>query len=124
MTIHKEGRTILFVLLVALVVLNFSVEYFLSPNEMVLNGLLLLSIGFYILILQFFRIPNKAIEKNDNVILAPADGKVVVIENTVEPEHFNDERLQISVFMSPLNVHNNLTPVKGIVQKFVYHAGK
>lgn len=124
MTIHKEGRTFLFVLMIILVGINFSVEYFLSPPETVVNILLLVSIVFYLLCLQFFRRPNKQIEKNDNLVLAPADGKVVVIEKTLEQEYFKDERLQISVFMSPLNVHNNLSPVRGVVEKFVYHAGK
>jgi phosphatidylserine decarboxylase len=124
MTIHKEGRTILFVLMLVLVGINFAVGYFLTPSETVENGLVILSIGFYILILQFFRIPNRKIDINPNAIIAPADGKVVVIEKTVEDEYFHDERLQISIFMSPLNVHNNRTPVTGIVKKFVYHAGK
>ena len=95
-----------------------------SPGEAVENGIMLISILLYVIFLQFFRIPNLQIDIDPNAIIAPADGKVVVIEKMTESEYFQDERLQISIFMSPLNVHNNRSPVTGIVKKFVYHAGK
>ena len=124
MTIHKEGKNILFGLMVILVTINFCVGYFWTPSEDIQNVVILVSIGFYILILQFFRIPNRQINLHPNLVLAPADGKVVVIEKTTEPEYFADERIQLSIFMSPLNVHNNRVPVSGRVKMFKYHPGK
>lgn len=78
----------------------------------------------YLLVLQFFRNPVFDIKASDNQVIAPADGKVVVIEETNEGEVLKDKRIQISIFMSPLNVHVNRTPVKGVVDFFKYHAGK
>lgn len=76
-----------------------------------------------ILILQFFRNPSRQINLNENAVLAPADGKVVIIEKVFEPEYFQGERLQISIFMSPFNVHVNRNPVSGKVSYFKYHPG-
>ena len=82
-------------------------------------------IGLFLVILQFFRNPIRTIEKfDDNIVYAPADGKVVVIETVEETEYFKDKRLQISIFMSPFNVHVNRNPVSGVVQFYRYHAGK
>jgi len=75
-------------------------------------------------VLWFFRIPNREFTKGENVIVAPADGKVVVIEETYEPEYFKDKRLQVSIFMSPLNVHVNRSPLTGKVDYVKYHPGK
>jgi phosphatidylserine decarboxylase len=83
-----------------------------------------ISIGFYLLILQFFRIPVFEVKKNMNQVLAPADGKVVVIEETDEPEYLKSRRKQISIFMSPVNVHVNRMPVSGVISYFKYHPGK
>ena len=124
MTIHKEGRNMLFYLMVILVAINMAIIYFWPAMVVVQNLTIVGSIVIYLLILQFFRIPNIIVNEDANCILAPADGKVVVIEKTVEEEHFNDERIQISIFMSPLNVHNNRSPVAGIVKYFKYHPGK
>ena len=124
MTIHKEGKSILFGLVVILVTINFCVGYFWTPSEEVINAVILVSIAFYIIVLQFFRIPNRKIVLHPNLVLAPADGKVVVIEKTTETEYFQDERIQLSIFMSPLNVHNNRLPVSGLVKMFKYHPGK
>lgn len=123
MTIHKEGHKILFFLLVILFLINGGAQYIELP-EMVINGLLIGSTILYVLVLQFFRNPNITVEQDKNVIYAPADGKVVVIEKTYESEYFDDERIQISIFMSPLNVHVNRTPMAGIVKYFKYHPGK
>ena len=123
MTIHKEGHKILFFLLVILFLINAGAQYVELP-EMVINGLLIGSTILYVLVLQFFRNPNINVEQDKNVIYAPADGKVVVIEKTYESEYFDDERIQISIFMSPLNVHVNRTPMAGIVKYFKYHPGK
>ena len=124
MTIHKEGRKILFVLLIILFGINFLI-YSMYPAQVVLHNIVIgVSILLYILILQFFRSPKIITDINDKHIIAPADGKVVVIENTTETEYFNDRRKQISIFMSPVNVHVNRSPVAGVVKFFKYHAGK
>ena len=124
MTIHKEGRTILFGLLIILFGINLVIYLVYPANALLQNGVIAVSIVLYLLILQFFRSPKIKTDVNDKHIIAPADGKVVVIENTVETEYFNDRRKQISIFMSPVNVHVNRSPVEGVVKFFKYHAGK
>lgn len=125
MKIHKEGRTLLLVLLAILVVANLLVINFLPGTIELHRGIVIASIIFYLLILQFFRNPRIIINNDEKQILAPADGKVVVIEEVTEYEYFNgDRKLQISIFMSPLNVHINRNPVSGIVKYFKYHAGQ
>ena len=124
MTIHKEGRTILFVLLVVLFGVNYLIYRVAPANAVLQNGVIAVSIIFYVLVLQFFRSPKINTVINDKHIFAPADGKVVVIESTTETEYFNDRRQQISIFMSPVNVHVNRSPVAGVVKFFKYHAGK
>jgi len=122
--IHKEGHTILLVSALILTILNVAVYQF-WPLPFVFWPLLVLSIVFYLLILQFFRNPVRQIVASDNnVVYAPADGRVCVIEEAVEEEYFKGKRLQVSIFMSPLNVHVNRNPVSGIVNYFRYHPGK
>ncbi len=123
MTIHREGKTILFVLLIVLFGLNWAVSYFI-PMPIVQNTLIVVSIIFYLLILQFFRLPIFEIQKNDAHVIAPADGKVVVIEETEETEYLKSKRKQVSIFMSPINVHVNRMPVAGSISYFKYHPGK
>lgn len=124
MTIHKEGRTLLFGLLVVLFLINFAVSYFLPELRLVQNLVIGVSVIFYLLILQFFRNPVFDISRNENQVLAPADGKVVVIEETTEAEYLRDRRKQVSIFMSPVNVHVNRMPVGGVISYFKYHPGK
>ncbi|MBL7864824.1 MAG: phosphatidylserine decarboxylase family protein [Cyclobacteriaceae bacterium] len=124
MTIHKEGRTLLFVLLIVLFGLNWLIASFFPERELVQQIVMGASIVFYLIILQFFRSPVFNIVKNDKQILAPADGKVVVIEETDEPEYLKSRRRQISIFMSPVNVHVNRMPVGGTISYFKYHPGK
>ena len=124
MTIHKEGYKILFVSLIILAALNFALSYFYVIPDVWLDVLLFSSVVFYILILQFFRNPKISVDQKPSHIIAPADGKVVVIESTRETEYLNEERTQISIFMSPLNVHVNRNPVSGILKYFKYHPGK
>ena len=124
MNIHKEGKRLLFFLLVSLIVINLGVMYLWPDAEMAQNIVMILSIIFYILNLQFFRNPSVEVPVNVNHVLAPADGKVVVIEETMESEFFKDRRIQVSIFMSPLNVHVNRSPVGGIVRYFKYHPGR
>jgi len=124
MVIHKEGYKILTYLFIILVVVNFSLYYFLPEQQNLQMGVLVFSLFLYLLILQFFRSPTRKITKNDKHVIAPADGKVVVIEEVIETEYFNGMRKQVSIFMSPVNVHINRNPISGIVTYFKYHAGK
>jgi phosphatidylserine decarboxylase len=124
MKIHKEGYSILLWLFVGLTVLNLSLWLFLPGYSALGYGVLAFSILFFLLILQFFRHPIRSIHVDENIVLAPADGKVVVIEEVVETEYFKGPRRQISVFMSPINVHVNRNPVSGVITYLHYHAGK
>jgi phosphatidylserine decarboxylase len=124
MTIHKEGRTLLFVLLVILVGINWAVVSRFPGEEAIQNITMGASIIFYLIILQFFRSPVFTVSKNEKFVLAPADGKVVVIEETQETEYLNSPRKQISIFMSPINVHVNRMPVSGSISYYKYHPGK
>ena len=124
MTIHKEGRTLLFLLLLLLVAIYLAIAYFFPENNALQNGILVGSIILYFIILQFFRNPNVVVDSNEKQVLAPADGRVVVIEETEEKEYFHERKLQISIFMSPINVHVNRNPVSGLVKYFKYHAGQ
>lgn len=122
--IHREGRKIIIAFLVFLVVLNFCAHYF-FPDNGALNLLLLLaSLGGIVFVMMFFRNPKRRLFVEEGAIIAPADGKVVVIEETLEGEYFKDRRLQISIFMSVKNVHVNRTPISGQVKYFKYHPGK
>lgn len=123
MTIHREGRTLLFVLLIVLFGLNWGLSILL-PQPIIQNVLIIVSIAFYLLILQFFRVPVFTVQKNENQLLAPADGKIVVIEETEETEYLKSKRKQVSIFMSPINVHINRMPVAGKISYVKYHPGK
>lgn len=124
MGIHKEGRTILTGLLTALVLINLFIWYFLTENELIRWIGVGVSLIVFLLVLQFFRVPKRTSKAEEGDIVCPADGKVVVIEEVVETEVFNEPRMQISVFMSPLNVHVNWNPIGGLVSYFKYHPGK
>jgi phosphatidylserine decarboxylase len=123
MAIHKEGYKILLVGFVILIVLNVVAGIIWSENSMVKLAFLFFSIVMYVFILFFFRLPARNLEPDPGLIYAPADGKVVVIEETVEKEYFGDSRLQISIFMSPFNMHSNRYPVSGQVKYVCYHPG-
>ena len=124
MTIHKEGRTLLFILLIVLVGIIWASDYFFHDAVVVRNVIIGVAVIFYLLILQFFRNPVFEIQRNDKQVLAPADGKVVVIEDADEPEYLKSRRKQISIFMSPVNVHVNRMPVAGSISYAKYHPGK
>jgi phosphatidylserine decarboxylase len=124
MTIHREGRTLLFVLLILFFTLNWAVFYFYPESPYIQNASILMSVLFYLLILQFFRNPIFDISGHEKQVLAPADGKVVVIEETEETEYLKGKRKQVSIFMSPVNVHVNRMPVSGTISFFKYHPGK
>lgn len=122
MTIHKEGRTLLFVLLIVFVGIIWVSDYYFSD---VVRNIIIGAYGiFYLIILQFFRNPVFSVTKDTSHIIAPADGKVVVIEEVEEPEYFKGKRKQISIFMSPFNVHVNRMPVSGSISYYKYHPGK
>jgi len=122
MRFHKEGRTIIAGTLLGVAALNLLVMW-MAPQFIGIS--LAVSIIVLILVLQFFRNPVREIVVSDNnVIYAPADGKIVVIEEAQENEYLKDKRLQISIFMSPINVHVNRNPVSGTVNYFKYHPGK
>jgi phosphatidylserine decarboxylase len=123
MGIHKEGYKILVFGLIALLIINIIVQILWSGNGLVKWSFLFCSFMFYVFILFFFRLPTRFIEPDPNLVYAPADGKVVVIEETEEKEYFKDTRLQISIFMSPFNVHCNRYPVSGRVKYVSYHPG-
>jgi phosphatidylserine decarboxylase len=124
MTIHKEGRTLLFVLLVAFVAIIWAFDYFLPEANVLRNIVIGVCMIFYLLILQFFRSPVFTVNQDSRVVLAPADGKVVVIEEAEETEYLKGKRKQVSIFMSPVNVHVNRMPVGGKISYYRYHSGK
>ncbi|MEN9344684.1 MAG: hypothetical protein RLZZ60_153 [Bacteroidota bacterium] len=124
MLIHREGYKIILVTLLILAGLNLLVQSFVGDQHIVFKIVLSLSLIFFILIVQFFRNPFRNTIINDNHVIAPADGKVVVIEEVEEPEYFKDKRRQVSIFMSPVNVHVNRNPIAGIVKYAKYHPGK
>ena len=122
--IHKEGYRIIILVFVFLAGINLGI-HFLWPETAVLRWIILaLSVLFFAFILLFFRTPARKLEPNPLLIYAPADGKVVVIEETFEKEYFKDIRLQISIFMSPFNMHSNRYPISGTVSYVKYHPGK
>lgn len=123
MTIHKEGRTLLFVLLLILSAVGYA-SHLLLGEGFWLNLIIGISIVFYLIVLQFFRNPTVNVQRNDKHIIAPADGKVVVIEETTETEYLKDRRIQVSIFMSPVNVHVNRMPAGGTISFCKYHPGK
>lgn len=123
--IHSEGNSILIVSLIVAVLINAPLWYFL-PNLYILNSIVsAFSLVIYLLMVNFFRSPKRIFPGDvENVVVAPADGKVVVIEKVFEPDHFKDERIQVSIFMSPMNVHANWYPVDGVVTRVEHQKGK
>lgn len=124
MLFHREGYKIILVTMLILAGINVAMQSLLGEENIIAKIILIISLIFFILILQFFRNPSRNTIINDNHVIAPCDGKVVVIEEVEEPEYFKDKRRQISIFMSPLNVHVNRNPISGIVKYAKYHPGK
>jgi phosphatidylserine decarboxylase len=120
---HKEGHKIILGAFFILLILGLSAHFFLD-NEQLKKLLMSILIIFFLLILQFFRNPKRNFQKSDNYLLSPVDGKVVVIEEVFDKEYFNEKRIQVSVFMSPINVHVTRYPVGGEVTYSKYHPGK
>lgn len=124
MTLHKEGTPTILISFFGLTAI-YLVLRFCLPEEVWVHKLWLgLSLIVMLIVLQFFRKPKRTTIQNTNQIIAPADGKVVVIEEIVETEYFKGPRRQVSIFMSPLNVHINFYPLSGVVSYCKYHAGK
>ena len=120
---HKEGYTIIIISMVILVLLIFLTDALLDV-EWLRKLIMIILVLFYVLILQFFRNPKRNTVENLHQIIAPADGKIVVVEEVVEKEFFKDKRRQVSIFMSPLNVHVTRYPISGKVVFSKYHPGK
>ncbi len=125
MTIHREGYKSIAIGTIIFVALNLISFYAISSFSTILTGIIFFATLFLLLFLiSFFRIPNRILTVGENSIVAPADGKVVVIEETVDEEYFKTKRLQVSIFMSPANVHVNRNPISGQVVYNQYHKGK
>ena len=123
MKIHPEGYMIIVVSLLLLITVNVLIRYF-WPHLWLTILLAATSFVFFCLIIWFFRNPDRTLTADSQKIFAPADGKIVVIEEVEEIEYFHDRRIQVSIFMSPLNVHVNRYPVSGKVTYTKYHPGK
>jgi phosphatidylserine decarboxylase len=125
MKLHREGYLVMMIGLLILSAIQVG-NFFLYQYTGWLWLFILLSLGALVmayLIIQFFRVPNRTCTFETNDIMCPADGKIVVIEEVDEPEYFKDKRIQISIFMSPMNVHANFHPISGIVKYVKYHPG-
>jgi phosphatidylserine decarboxylase len=125
MTIHREGYKSIAIGTLIFGAINFTCFYFFSASLPILCWIIFLATLFLLLFLvSFFRIPNRSLTISENAVVSPCDGKVVVIEETIDPEYFKEKRLQVSIFMSPANVHVNRNPITGDVVYNQYHKGK
>jgi len=125
MTIHKEGYKMIAVSTFAFGLINLLSFYFISFHIPFLSWLIFfLTLAVLLFLISFFRIPNRKLTVDEDAVICPADGKVVVIEEMFDQEFFKDKRLQVSIFMSPANVHQNIIPVSGHVIYNQYHKGK
>jgi phosphatidylserine decarboxylase len=124
MTIHREGFGTIALTFAFLFAFNAILMYFTQGMSVLHYIFWGISAVFFFIILQFFRSPAIVVQKNSQQVIAPADGKVVVIEEVVESEYFKSPRKQVSIFMSPFNVHINRNPISGIISYFKYHQGK
>ena len=124
MKIHHEGLGTIVLTALVLALLNVAVFYFLERVPSLTWGFFIVSVILFLFIISFFRIPARDMAQDETLVISPCDGKVVVIEETFEPEYFKDKRLQVSIFMSPANVHVNRNPISGEVKLSQYHAGK
>ncbi|MDA9344842.1 phosphatidylserine decarboxylase family protein [Flavobacteriales bacterium] len=125
MTLHKEGMKILRNEIIIFSILNYlaysTIDY---THEYFVYFITALTSFLFIMSINFFRVPNRKLERKEKTVYSPCDGKVVVIEETEEIEFYKDKRIQVSIFMSPLNVHNQLYPISGEVEYTKYHPGK
>ena len=125
MTLHREGKGSITIAVILFLIINFvSYKFLLASYPVLFYLLLIVTLVVLGLVISFFRIPNRQYNINPDTVIAPCDGKVVVIEEVQADEYFNDRRIQVSIFMSPLNVHVNRNPVSGEVVYNQYHKGK
>lgn len=125
MTIHREGFKSISIAAILFILINLMAFNFLSPTLPLLSWLIfIVTLIFLLFIISFFRIPKRTTVLNAHAIYSPCDGKVVVIEEITDVEYFKDKRIQLSVFMSPANVHVNINPISGEVNYSQYHKGK
>jgi phosphatidylserine decarboxylase len=125
MTIHKEGFTTIAIATILFGVINIISFTYISFQHPVISWIIfIVTLGLLLFLISFFRIPIRQLTIDENAIVAPADGKVVVIEEVQADEYFTDRRIQVSIFMSPLNVHVNRNPISGEVAYSQYHKGK
>ena len=120
---HKEGYKIIVITFIIVIAAILLAEKFIDI-VWVTKSIQILAVAFLIIVLQFFRNPKRIAQLNENTIVAPVDGKVVVIEEVEEPEYFKDKRLQVSIFMSPINVHVTRYAMSGKIKYSKYHPGK
>lgn len=125
MTIHREGYKSIAISALLFGLINW-ISFSVVSDDLswLTTAIFILTLGLFLFIVSFFRIPNRTFTINDNQIICPADGKVVVIEEITDEEYFHDKRIQVSVFMSPANVHVNRNPMSGTVTYNQYHKGK
>lgn len=124
MTIHREGYPTILVTLIFIIILHALVYFIAGEIKSLMIITHIISLALLVIVLQFFRNPKRKLTVNENAIIAPADGKVVVIEEVEETEYLNKKCRQISIFMSPFNVHINRFPISGVVKYAKYHPGK
>jgi len=125
MTIHKEGYSSIALATIIFGAINLLSFYFISFTYPAISWILFIAtLGLLIFVISFFRIPNRKLTVQGNAIVAPADGRIVAIEEVQADEYFTDRRIQVSIFMSPLNIHVNRNPVDGEVIYSRYHKGK
>lgn len=124
MRLHREGYRYIIIATVAWAVLGYLTYHFLFSWPWLMYPLNFICFLLWAWVIWFFRLPARDFSVSEQMVIAPADGKVVVIEETFEPEYFKDRRLQVSIFMSPLNVHVNRSPIDGVVKYMKYHPGK
>ncbi len=124
MTIHREGNRTIAITAILFILINLAGYRWLQCWPWLQVLLAGATLFLFLFIISFFRVPNRKLTQDEGLIVAPADGKVVVIEEMFDTEYFNEKRLQVSIFMSPANVHLNRCPVSGTVLYSKYHAGK
>ena len=125
MTIHREGFKSIALAIIMFIALNVLCFWLIGATLLWLCiAFFIITLAFVLFVVSFFRIPARTLTIKDGQIISPADGKVVVIEETLDEEYFKEKRLQVSVFMSPLNVHVNRNPISGDVVYNKYHKGK
>jgi len=125
MIIHREGYHTIGIAALIFGCINIISFTFLSGTAPIAAlAFFLVTLLFFIFVISFFRIPKRSHTVNDNQVISPADGKVVAIEEVLDVEYFQDKRVQVSIFMSPANVHVNRNPIRGVVEYSEYHKGK